>query len=122
MPCKLKKDVFLANRRNKQMLINLLAVKLVEHGCIVRHASRDADRLIVMTAIEFLGASDVIVVDKDTDLLVHLYFSVILLNPTPNDYSLCLIGRRTANYGTSNKLNRHLDIKHPARYTFSHRM
>ena len=68
MPCKLKKDVFLA----KQMLINLLAVKLVEHGCIVRHASRDADRLIVMTAIEFLGASDVIVVDEDTDLLVYL--------------------------------------------------
>ena len=41
---------------------------------------------------------------------IFWYFSVILLNPTPNDYSLCLIGRRTANSGTSNKFNRHVDI------------
>ena len=74
MPCKLKKDVFLANTRNKQMFISHLAAKLVEHGCIVRHASGDADRLIVMTAIEFSGASDVIVVGEDTDLLVLLLF------------------------------------------------
>ena len=53
MPCKLKKYVFLAKTRNKQMFINLLAAKLVEHGGKVRHASGDTDRLIVMTAIQF---------------------------------------------------------------------
>ena len=90
------------------MFINLLAAKLVEHSCIVRHSSGDADRLTVMTTIEFSGASDVIVVGEDTEFF--LYFSVILLNPTPNDYSLCLIGHRTANSGTSNNFNRHLDI------------
>ena len=92
MPCKLKKDAFLANTRNKQMFINLLAAKLVEHGCIVRHASEDADRLIVMTAIEFSGASDVIVVGEDTDLLVLLcYFA------EPNTKRLFFMSDRTQN-------------------------
>ena len=92
MPCKLKKDVFLANTRNKQMFINLLAAKLVEHDCIVRHASGDADRLIVMTVIEFSGASDVIVVGEDTDLLVLLcYFA------EPNTKRLFFMSDRTQN-------------------------
>ena len=74
------------------MFINLLAAKLVEHDCIVRHASGDADRLIVMTAIEFSGVSDVIVVGEDTDLLVLLcYFA------EPNTKRLFFISDRTQN-------------------------
>ena len=105
MLCKLKRDVFLANTRNKQMFINLLAAKLVEHGCIVRHASGDAERLIVMTAIGFPGASDVIVVGEDTDLLVLLcYFA------EPDTKRLFFMSDRTQNSKRWDIKQVHLDI------------
>ena len=69
-----------------------MAAKLVQHDCIVRHASGDADRLLVMTAIEFSGASDVTVVGVDTDLLVLLcYFA------EPNTKRLFFMSDKTQN-------------------------
>ena len=70
----LKKDEFLANKRNKQRFINLLSESLTEAGCKSIHASGDADVLIVQTAVKSATTSDTVVVGDDTDLLVLLCF------------------------------------------------
>ena len=54
----LKKEVFLANKRNKQRFINILSLKLGDVGCTVRHAVGDADRLIVKKAVELSEMTD----------------------------------------------------------------
>ena len=68
----LKKEVFLANKRNKQRFIKILGKRLEDAGCTVLHAVGDADRLIVKKAVELSGITDTILVSEDTDLLVLL--------------------------------------------------
>lgn len=72
MKLQTKKDEFLANSRNKQRLINLLANTLRSAGCTVHHAKGDADLLIVTKAIEGAEIRDTVVVADDTDILVLL--------------------------------------------------
>ena len=69
-----KKEQFLSNHSNKQAFINLLGEKLLSKGYIVKHASGDADRLIVTVALESAAEKPTIVVGDDTDLLVLLLF------------------------------------------------
>ena len=72
MICKTRKDHFLANKKNKQKLINLIGSKLDDQGCKVLHGEGDADLLIIQTAVEASRSQDVIVIGEDTDLLVLL--------------------------------------------------
>ena len=67
----LKKEVFLANKKNKQRFINILGQKLEDAGCTVHHALGHADHLIVKKAVE-LSETTEILVSEDTDLLVLL--------------------------------------------------
>ena len=68
----LKKEVFLATKKNKQLFINILGKKLEDAGCTVHHALGDADHLIVKKAVELSETTDTILVGEDTDLLVLL--------------------------------------------------
>ena len=63
----LKKEVFLANKKNKQRFINIHGQKLEDAGCTVHHALGDADHLIVKKAVELSETADTILVDEDTD-------------------------------------------------------
>ena len=72
MPFKTKKDIFLSNTENKQEFINMLSSELVECGLETRHATDDADVLIVNTAVEYSTANEVVLIGEDTDLLVLL--------------------------------------------------
>jgi hypothetical protein len=72
MPFKTKKDIFLTNTENKQQFINMLSSELVECGLETRHATDDADVLIVNTAVEYSTANEVVLIGEDTDLLVLL--------------------------------------------------
>ncbi|KAE8743263.1 hypothetical protein FOCC_FOCC011143 [Frankliniella occidentalis] len=64
---------FLCNGKNKTLLINLLTGALQLAGVTVVHAEADADRLIVVKAIEVArGGTHCVVVGNDTDLLVLL--------------------------------------------------
>lgn len=47
-----KKQDLLANKTNKQKFINIVTNKLLAAGCMVVHATGDADLLIVMMAVE----------------------------------------------------------------------
>ena len=69
-----KKEVFLANKRNKEKFLQMLTeyLKLVE--CPVLHAEGDADRLIVEMAVKSSSTTDTILVGDDTDLLVLLCY------------------------------------------------
>ena len=75
-PFKSKKDSFLSNSENKQTFIKQLGSYLVEHGVTVRHASGDADLLIVETAVERAEQEVTYVIGEDTDLLVLLCYHV----------------------------------------------
>ena len=55
MKLQMKKKEFLSNRENKQSLLALLGDKLCVSGCEVQHATRDADLLIVQTAVTLAG-------------------------------------------------------------------
>lgn len=71
------KAVFLSNRSNKQILINLLAEYLSEAGINVKHAGDegDADVVIVQVVLQLAGESErVMVVADDTDILVILLY------------------------------------------------
>ena len=70
----LKKEVLLANSKNKQRFINLLGEYLESRGCRVLHAKGDADVLIAKTSVESAYHQDTILVGDDTDLLVLLCF------------------------------------------------
>lgn len=74
MKINLKKDLFLSNRKNKQMFLDMLSRCLREHGCETRHANGDADLLIVKTAVESARSRPTILVGDDTDLLILLLF------------------------------------------------
>ena len=68
----LKKEVVLADKKNRQRFINILGQKLEDAGFTVHHAAGDADRLIVKKAVELSETTDTILVGEDTDLLVLL--------------------------------------------------
>ena len=72
MPCKVKKELFLSNKRNKQRFINLLSAKMMEQQINVHHADDDADLLVVQTALDFARKNSTIVIGEDTDILVLL--------------------------------------------------
>ena len=64
---------FLANRRNKARLIEMLAGWFQAAQIQVRQAQNDADTLIIRTALEIeLSGKSVVVVGSDTDLLAML--------------------------------------------------
>ena len=47
-----KKEEFLSNKHNKQLLINTLSSTVTNRGCRTLHASGDADFMIVQTALQ----------------------------------------------------------------------
>ena len=72
MVLNLKKDVFLSNTANKQLLIKLLGEKLQLSGCNIIHAPGDADLMIVQMAVQSAKSITTVLVGDDTDLLVLL--------------------------------------------------
>lgn len=72
MPLQMKKEDFLSNKENKQRFVNMLGDCLEDDGIKVRHASGDADVLIVLTAIESAQHHDTVLIGEDTDLLILL--------------------------------------------------
>ena len=71
-PCKMKKELFLANDRNKQKFISLLASKMQSEGIKVLQADDDADFLIAKTALTCAESRTTVVIGEDTDILVLL--------------------------------------------------
>ncbi|KAK6191116.1 hypothetical protein SNE40_002860 [Patella caerulea] len=76
MPLQMKKEDFLSNKDNKQQFVNMLGDCLKSDGNHVRHASGDADVLIVPTAIESAQHHDTVLIGEDTDLLVLLFHHI----------------------------------------------
>ncbi|KAK6178791.1 hypothetical protein SNE40_011298 [Patella caerulea] len=76
MPLQMKKEDFLSNKDNKQQFVNMLGDCLKSDGNNVRHASGDADVLIVLTAIESPQHHDTVLIVEDTDLLVLLFHHI----------------------------------------------
>ena len=74
MTTTMKKDQFLANRRNKQQFIFMLSRELEKNNCKTYHASGDADLLIVQKAVQSATTSNTILVGDDTDLIVLLCY------------------------------------------------
>lgn len=67
----ISQENFLSNDNNKNRLIQLLSEKLCAAGFICKQAHEDADRMIIITAIEKLNNYEsVMIVGEDVDLLV----------------------------------------------------
>ena len=71
-PIRAKKEVLLSNNNNKQRFINMLGVHLTHAGHTVKHATGDADVLIVSTALTSALVSPTVLIGEDTDLLCLL--------------------------------------------------
>ena len=65
----------LSNTENKHWFNNILGDRLKRVGFAVEHARRDADIVIVMTAVKTCETNDTVLVGGDIDLLVLLCFS-----------------------------------------------
>ena len=74
MTTTMKKDQFLANRKNKQQFIFMLSRELEKKNCKTYHASGDADLLIVQKAVHSATTSNTVLVGDDTDLIVLLCY------------------------------------------------
>lgn len=99
-PLLCKKDVFLANKVNKQNFVNALGVSLQENERIkVQHTPDDADTTIVARCMQCLQHSDTILIGDDTDLIVLCLHFYRVNAPTK---SLCI-------YRPSSKTN--IDVK-----------
>ena len=70
----IKKEIFLANKGNKQRFINMLGQKLEEEGCEVYYSEGDADFDIVRKAVDVSANVNTVVVGEDTDLLILLLY------------------------------------------------
>ncbi len=70
MTTTMKKDQFLANRKNKQQFIFMLSRELEKNNCKAYHASGDADFLTVQSAT----TSNTVLVGDNTDLIVLLCY------------------------------------------------
>ncbi|CAC5372602.1 unnamed protein product [Mytilus coruscus] len=66
----------MSNSHNKQALINMLCDKLKDNDIRCKNATDDADLLIALTAVDCALSSEVVVIGKDTDLLVLLIHHV----------------------------------------------
>ena len=76
----IKKNVFLTNYKNKQSFVNRLRETLQAAGIVTLAAEDDADRDVVVTALQKLETSDVTIFGDDTDLVVlilHNYQQVL---------------------------------------------
>ena len=74
MTTTMKKEQFLANRKNKQQFIFMLSRELEKNNCKTYHASGDADLLIVQIAVQSASTSNTVLVGDDTDLIVLLCY------------------------------------------------
>ena len=82
---------FLGNTANKVRFIALLTSHLEVAGCEVHHASADADRLIVLTALDVADTCAAsVLVGKDTDLLILL----TVLSDPEKDILMLMPGRK----------------------------
>ncbi len=70
----IKKEIFLANKGNKQRFINMLGQKLEDEGCEVHYSEGDADFDIVKKAVDASANVNTVVVGDDTDLLPLLLY------------------------------------------------
>ncbi|XP_070180366.1 uncharacterized protein [Littorina saxatilis] len=67
-----KKEMFLANKKNKERFIHFLSDALTKHSCSTVSAEGDADAMIVAMALESSKTKLTVVVGDDTNLLVLL--------------------------------------------------
>ena len=67
MTCKLKKEDFLSNEKNKEKFLQLMGRKLESAGHVVYYSSGDADCLIVRTALESAQVGPTVLIGDDTD-------------------------------------------------------
>ena len=74
MTTTVKKDQFLANRKNKQQFIFMLNTELEKSNCKTYHALGDTDLLIVQKAVQPATTSKTVLVGEDTDLIVLLCY------------------------------------------------
>ena len=74
MQLTMKKDLFLANKTNKQQFIKMVGDHLEMKKCEVHHAPGDADLLIVQKAVELATRVNTVLVGDDTDLLILLCY------------------------------------------------
>ena len=66
----MSKADFLLSKGNKQNFLLMLGDELSKTGSMVNHASRDADLLIVQTALKAAKGYPTVLIVEDTDLLV----------------------------------------------------
>ena len=77
LPIPSDKKNFMSSKRNKQQLIDLFSSELIKNGVVVKHATGDADILVVKEAIEKAEfASPVIVHALDTDIFITLLYHI----------------------------------------------
>ena len=74
----MQKELFLANRQNKQRFISMLSEELQKANCETHHASGDADLLIVQKAVQCATTNNTVLIGDDTDLLVLLCYHASL--------------------------------------------
>ncbi|GBM76170.1 hypothetical protein AVEN_224129-1 [Araneus ventricosus] len=71
LPATMSQEKFLSNDKNKQRLISMICVKFQKEGFVVKQVQKDADYLIIKSALEIEKSSQfVVVVGEDIDLLV----------------------------------------------------
>ena len=66
------KSSFLANKSNSQTFIKCLSNHLMFHDMTCHHTTSDADRYIVIRALEEANTNETVVHAEDTDILVLL--------------------------------------------------
>ena len=74
MALQTKKEEFLSNKHNKQRCIALLSQRLEQAGYEIHQARRDADVLIVQTALTSAAKKEPVLVGDDTNLLVLVIY------------------------------------------------
>ena len=76
-----RKDLFLSNNGNKQMFIDLLAIRLISAGHNVFQYTDDADKIIVDRAIKLAEEFNVCVHASDTDIFILLINKLKISTP-----------------------------------------
>ena len=74
MTTTMKKEKYLANKKNKQQFIFMLCRELEKNNCKTYHASGDADLVIVQKAVHSATISNTAQIYDDTDLIVLLWY------------------------------------------------
>ncbi|KAL8561256.1 hypothetical protein ACOMHN_047112 [Nucella lapillus] len=77
MTLNVRKEIFLANKNNKQRFIRFLSAALDRNSCTTVCAEGDADMLIIAMALESAKHKTTVVIGDDTDLLVLLCHHVV---------------------------------------------